>query len=933
MRPLRRGWAPLVVAGVGLLAACGDSGPVTGPPAAVTASAVPASSVVGAVFSPVYVTVKDADGRALEGVAVAWHGDGQVDPAESTTDDQGIARTVWTLDTVAGVQTLTATVGSLEPATFTIEARAADVAQLSITPPGRSLHALGDTLELALDATDAYGNDAPVPGLSWTSLDPAVATVAGGTVTAVTEGVARIEATGQGMADTVEVEVDQVVAGLGLTPDSAIMAVAEQVQLTAVPVDSGGAPVDTVVTPTWSSSDAAVASVSGSGLVDALAAGNAVITASAGDYSGQAALDVRSGARPSITSITPAVAVPGSTLTITGTDFAPTAADNTVTVAGVAGTVATASATELTVELGLGGFPCAPTQPVDVVVSADGLDATTEHPLAGADQRTLAAGESVTLTGAGVRCNELTEGGSYLVSVFNTSTTPTASTAFTLRGSVAGAVAAAATSPDMLVASAASRRTLRLDNPRQIAERPEEAAHARILERNLRLGQELQRQAGPVTGLRRQMVAADAPPAAGSYVDLRVPDIDAANACTSYHDVTARVAHVGTRAVILEDTLAPLAGQMDATWADVGDEMDNVMYQVLLDYFGDPLVMDDQLDDNDRLLMLFTEQVNDFQGGVAGFVFSGDFFPRTGTGGCASSDQAEIFYGIVPTSSASGYDGNTVDAWFRDMRSTVIHEVKHITSFAHRLHNDADQWEAQWLEESTARLAEEFYARAVFGYGQHGNTGYQESLYCEVRPDWPECSGRPWVMGKHFIAIMEYYRNLETLSAIGPAMDGDWTYYGSGWLLVRWALDHSGQTEAAFVQSLISETSLAGVESLAARTGRSFPEMLADFSLAMAADDHPDVTPSRAELTFPSWDTRDVYQGFSNDFPDYPAFPLEPRAVSFGDFDVEVQQLQGGSASVMELSGALTGGQLLELVSTAGGAAPPNLGIAILRVE
>jgi hypothetical protein len=517
------------------------------------------------------------------------------------------------------------------------------------------------------------------------------------------------------------------------------------------------------------------------------------------------------------------------------------------------------------------------------------------------------------------------------VSVFNTAGSATATSGFRLRGTGSGTVAAAPADASFDALARTDLRAASVTSAR--APRPEEEAHARLLARNLRLGEELAaRKRSAPAGPLGYRISADPVPTVGQYMDLRIPDIDASFACSSYKSVTARVVYAGTYGVILEDTVAPLAGEMDDVYAQVGQEFDDVMFDILRAGFGDPLVYDDFLDDNDRLFMLFSEEVNHFEAGVAGFVFSGDLFPRTD---CASSDFAEIFYGRVPTVAGTDFDSRMPPGWRRTMRSTVIHEVKHITSFAHRVYNDASTWEAQWLEESTARLSEEHYARAVFGYGAGQNVTYEESVYCEVRPTWPECSDRPFVMGKHFDAIGAFYDDIERLSAIGPAVAGDWTFYGSGWLLVRAAIDQSGRDEATFIRELVAEPDLAGISNLAARAGRPFPDILADYTLALATDDYAGFAPERPEIAFPGWDTRDIFQGFHDDFPDaYPLpFPLVPRPLSFGDFDLAVDRAQGGSASIIELSGTMDGTQLLELLSSAGGIVAPTIGLGIVRVQ
>ncbi|HUG40633.1 MAG TPA: Ig-like domain-containing protein [Longimicrobiales bacterium] len=930
----------LALAGVVLVAGC-DGGDEFGPPSTLTKGPVEGMPTVGTTMAGVKVTVKDADGRAIRGERVLWSADagGTASPAESVTDGEGVATTAWTLGTVAGAQTFTANVGTLQ-ATFPVMAVADALARFEVDHGGRVLHAIGDTLHLDLIAEDRYGNAAGGV-VTWISLDPSIATVQGRVVTAAAEGVARIEVASGTAADTAHVEVDQILAGLLLTPASPrVLAQTETLQLAAVPVDSNGVAMDTALAVAWSTSAAAVASVTQGGLVETGDVGEAVIAASGGSVVGEAALKVKTGPRPAIEAIAPAPIAAGDTITITGTGFSATLALNSVTVAGAAATVQSASATELTAHVAAGSLPCAPTTDVTVLVAVDELEASAQHPLSAARRHALVVGESVTLTGSDVLCNELAESGAYMISVFNATPSPTASSAFRLRGRASGTTTTAA-SPTIsaVVAPGGRARSAAPAAPltRSTLDRAAETAHARVLEMNLAL---LERLGRPRPASRGAALRATAVvPTVGQVMALRIPDLDG-NACSSYKAVNARVAWVGNHGVILEDTVAPLAGDIDSHWQSIGQEYDALMHQVLLDYFGDPLILDAELDDNQRILMLFSERVNDFESNVAGFVFSGDFYPRSD---CASSDGAEIFYGIVPTSAATGYSAGTVGGWKRTMRSTVIHEVKHILSFASRISQAGDghpYFEHSWLEEATARLAEEFYARAKYGYSQNGNTQYAQSIYCEVRPSgWPECGeGSPYIMAKHYFALLDYYGAVEHLTPIGRTTAGDYTFYGSGWLFVRWALDHAGVAESVFVKALVGEPRLQGVENLAARTGRSYPDLLADFSLALAMDDHGGTDPARAELTFPSWDTRNIFKGLYDDFNDqYPSlvpseFPLFRRYLNYGDFDIEVTKLTGGTASLFDLSGT-PGAQLLELLSSSGGTPPANLGIAVVRFQ
>src|SRR5689334_23743597 len=68
------------------------------------------------------------------------------------------------------------------------------------------------------------------------------------------------------------------VAAVRITPDSATLAMAGTMQLTATPQDGAGTPLPGRAV-AWQSSNSAVATVSGKGLVAAVTAGRATITA------------------------------------------------------------------------------------------------------------------------------------------------------------------------------------------------------------------------------------------------------------------------------------------------------------------------------------------------------------------------------------------------------------------------------------------------------------------------------------------------------------------------------------------------------------------------------------------------------------------------------------------------------------------------------
>jgi hypothetical protein len=380
---------------------------------------------------------------------------------------------------------------------------------------------------------------------------------------------------------------------------------------------------------------------------------------------------------------------------------------------------------------------------------------------------------------------------------------------------------------------------------------------------------------------------------------------------------------------------------MDTLYQKIGQEFDQLMFGIVQTNFADPLRMDDLLDANGRIIMLFSPRINTFSG-VAGFVVTCDFFNPTTF---PSSNRAEVFYATVPLDPGTQFSGGTRAQWFRTIRSTVVHETKHIAAFSNRIRDFGSALEEPWIEEGTARHAEEIWARtaAYNDLEQNANAEYASTLFCDIRPEadarWPQCFGKPWAMFRHFGqgGLYDYLQDNELRSPLGPKTGfADGSYYGTSWSLIRWAIDHRGSSEAAFLGALV-KTVQSGVPNLTARAGRSWDAMLGEWSLMLYADDIVGLTPVNSRLTFPSWNLRSLFLGMHNDLRGqglFPLpFPLVPRATAYGDFLTTLPGVAGGSFVMFELTGPQTGRQLLELRSATGGDPNPLLRIAILRVE
>lgn len=188
-----------------------------------------------------------------------------------------------------GTATITATAGG-KSAQCTVTVKKGVVAVTGITLSQTSL-SLEEGKSATLTATVQPSN-ATDKTVSWSSSNTSVATISNGVVTAVKEGTATITASAGGKTAQCTVTVTKAfvaVTGITLSQTSLSLEKGKTITLTATvtPADA------TDKTVSWSSSDASVATVSSSGVVTAVKAGKATITAAAGGKSAQCVVSVK----------------------------------------------------------------------------------------------------------------------------------------------------------------------------------------------------------------------------------------------------------------------------------------------------------------------------------------------------------------------------------------------------------------------------------------------------------------------------------------------------------------------------------------------------------------------------------------------------------------------------------------------------------------
>ena len=469
------------------------------------------------------------------------------------------------------------------------------------------------------------------------------------------------------------------------------------------------------------------------------------------------------------------------------------------------------------------------------------------------------------------------------------------------------------------------------------------ATHLRQLEANRTVAAQR-----PLAELRSGSASAVAQLDLGGIIPLRFPALGTANTCSSYTALGARVVYAGTHVMLLEDTLPDLggvptlAGQVDALYAELGAELDAVAWGVI-QTFGDPLVMDSRLDADGRVRVLLTPRMNQAAGGTAlAAVVTCDFYPRAQL---PSSNMGEYIYLQVPTTLDDGFGAGTRARWRHEMRATVVHELKHITSYAERIVR-FHPLEESWLEEATARHAEELFARAVFGAARNGDHDAEFALVCELLagdPSAPQCASTPRAMRPHVEGLWDFLSAADAHSPLGSPSDPlDFSYYGSGWALTRWLLDAEALAEPATFTALTT-SSQSGVTNLQNRSGRSWDEILPQWSLAMLTDGRLLTPPASSRLTFPSWDLASLFRamcdyagncgsmGIESQYSR--AHPWQPLTLEAGDFLAAWPSVVPGGFAAFELTSPGGVRQLIEVRGPNGAPIPGVARMGILRIE
>lgn len=316
--------------------------------------------------------------------------------------------------------------------------------------------------------------------------------------------------------------------------------------------------------------------------------------------------------------------------------------------------------------------------------------------------------------------------------------------------------------------------------------------------------------------------------------------------------VTAEVKYVGENVVLYQDVKAPSGGFTAADFANFAALFDDPIFPTVTEAFGEP----SDVDDNGRIIVLFTPVVNEMtpkgsNGFVAGFFYGIDLTNHT------SSNRAEIFYSIVPDPNGQFGDRRSLSDILRAVPPVLAHELQHMIHFRQKVMELDAAPEVLWLSEALAHAAEELVADALEARGD-AQTAFDFRL-------------------SNLTRAFLYMEEPTAVSLVNTDGQGTIEERGAQWLFIKYLGEHFGGTE---LLRRLTHTQRRGVANLEAETGTPWATLFNRWSVALWADDAPELAgvPVDSVYTFPDTNLRQELGIFRG------GFPLRPQRRAFTDF-------------------------------------------------
>lgn len=355
-------------------------------------------------------------------------------------------------------------------------------------------------------------------------------------------------------------------------------------------------------------------------------------------------------------------------------------------------------------------------------------------------------------------------------------------------------------------------------------------------------------------------------PTVGTVVTVNV---NGNQGCSAPINHAARIMSVGTKSIVLADTLNPSGGFTQFDYDQFAADFDTLVYKLDTDAFGTPT----DIDGNSRVAIIFTRAVNELTppnngSYVGGFFYDRDLFPKTSTTmfACAASNEGEMFYMLAPDPTGIAYQGtDNTTAQSTNIRTTVLvkslttstiaHEFQHLINASRKIYvnSGAQSEEIAWLNEGLSHVAEE-----LLYFHRSGRAPRQNLTDANIRLE----SSAKYQMWKdddaqNFSRLGSWLRAPATSSPRGADdSDDELSTRGASWSVLRYAADRFYPDDGDVWFRLVNSTT-TGLGTMRIAFGTDMVGLYRDWATANYIDDLG-IT-SDARYQHQSWNFRDVY--------------------------------------------------------------------------
>ncbi len=366
--------------------------------------------------------------------------------------------------------------------------------------------------------------------------------------------------------------------------------------------------------------------------------------------------------------------------------------------------------------------------------------------------------------------------------------------------------------------------------------------------------------------------------------------------CETTRPIDGTVRAVGDNFVIVEEDA--VAGSFTAQdYVELDAELDKYIAPVDQQYFGAPA----DLDGNDRVIALFTKEVNSLTDKdspviILGFFWAGDL---SDPADCAPSNEGEILWLRAPDPDGDYGAPTSVELVKRIARSLVSHEYQHLLNAEQRVviggGNLFTSPEHIWMNEGMSHVAEEVSGLFRIGAGTRQHLDFDDIAIGGEKPNAFED-----FHADNFRNLTDYLSAPNEVAALSEGNpENSFPMRGYGYLFLRWLGDRFGPAMPESIvggsgeDALFRELSSGGpgqatgvnnvLRAISQVAGETFTwdDLLSEYFAAPAI---VDAAAAPTELRFRSWDFPELYAGMAaNSVPDLSSgFPLRPLLVGMG---------------------------------------------------